>query len=312
MAVLPDNRKSSPVSAPLISIIIATKNEEKNIETCLLSIAEQSFQPLEVIVVDNGSSDGTKEIARRYTEKVFDKGPERSAQRNFGMLCVAKGEYVMYVDSDMMLAPDLIERCVEFLKGNDCVALHIPEVVLGRGYWSCVRRFERGFYEGTVVDGARFFIRDVFIGIGGFDEHMSGPEDWDIDKKIKRVGKIGILPTASKSQDPAWKLRGIIEDKGVNPDQYSGVIFHNESTFDLKQYLSTKRYYAGSFNRYISKWGKNDPDVRRQMGLWYRLVGVFIEHGKWLRLLSKPHLVFGLYFLRLLVGIAVFSGKARA
>jgi glycosyltransferase involved in cell wall biosynthesis len=73
---------------PLVSIIITTKNEEKNIGNCLESILRnielKDYRNIEIIVVDNNSTDQTKEIARKYTKKVYKFGPERSAQRNLG------------------------------------------------------------------------------------------------------------------------------------------------------------------------------------------------------------------------------------
>ena len=63
---------------PLVSVVITTKNEEKNIDNCLESIKLQTYPQdrIEIIVVDNNSSDKTKEIARRYTNNVLNCGPE--------------------------------------------------------------------------------------------------------------------------------------------------------------------------------------------------------------------------------------------
>ena len=97
------------MSPPLASIIITTKNEEKNIGNCLLSITEQTYPHLEIIIVDNHSSDRTREIALKFTDKFFLKGPERSGQRNYGMIEVAKGKYVMFLDADMILGPKTVE-----------------------------------------------------------------------------------------------------------------------------------------------------------------------------------------------------------
>jgi len=71
----------------------------------------------------------------------------------------------MFVDADMILAPRLVEDCVNFISQNNFVALWISEIVLGQNFWSQVRRFERTFYDGTVVDGVRFFDRAKFIEI---------------------------------------------------------------------------------------------------------------------------------------------------
>jgi len=286
---------------PLVSIIINTKNEEKNIQNCLKSIKAQSYKNIEIIIVDNNSADKTKEISKKYTKKVFNMGPERSAQKNYGILKISKGKYVMHIDADMILSPSLVKACVDLLEKRKSIALHIPEIVLGRKYFSKVRRFERRFYDGTSIDGARFFLREIFIQINGFNEKLYACEDWDLDKKIKKTGKIDLLKQEEKITD--WKLKNLILEKGVNPKKYGCVIYHNESEFDLGKYLKKKEYYSDNFDEYIEKWGKEDKDIKKQFGFFYRFFGVFVENGKWKRFISKPHLIFGMYFLRFLVGI---------
>lgn len=98
---------------PLISVIIPTYNEERNITTCLEAIFRQDYphDRLEIIVVDNNSTDRTKEMAKKYTDKVYNKGPERSAQRNFGVN-KAQGKYILYLDADMILSENVVSECV--------------------------------------------------------------------------------------------------------------------------------------------------------------------------------------------------------
>jgi len=261
----------------LVSVIITTKNEEKNIEKCLKSIYGQTYQNIEVIVVDNNSTDKTKEIARGYTDKIFNYGPERSAQRNFGIK-MAKGDYILYLDADMILSPRVIEECVKKMtNNNNLVALYIPERIIGKGFWVKVRDYERSFYTATPIDAVRFIRKDVFEKVGGFDENLTGPEDWDFDKKVRNIGDVDVV------------------------DSY---LYHNEEKFNLRNYIKKKSYYMKSFNKYIIKWGKNDPDIKKQFGAYYRLIGVFIENGKWKKLIKKPYLALGIIFLRSIVGIA--------
>ena len=299
-----------PYSSELVSVIITTKNEDKHIDTCLLSITEQTYSPIEIIVVDNYSSDRTQEIAFQFTDKVFNKGPERSAQRNFGMTEIARGKHVMFLDADMILGPKTVETCVSMVETGNWVALHIPEFILGTKYFCRVRQFERSFYDGTVIDGARFFKKSVFVQVGGFDETMSGPEDWDIDKKVKKVGPIGLLPLLSNCTEiTTWKLTNLVSRNGVNPIGKLNSIFHNEAEFNLLKYLSKKKYYSTGIDIYIKKWGENDPDIRKQTGIWYRFFGVFIERCKWRRFLISPHLIPGIYLLRFLVGLLFLRKK---
>ncbi|BEI40374.1 glycosyltransferase family A protein [Polynucleobacter sp. HIN9] len=301
---------------PLVSIVVTTKNEEKNIENCLISIKAQTYKNIEVIVVDNFSTDRTVELARRDADRVEILGPERSAQRNHGMIDIAKGEFVLYIDADMILSPILIENCIDRIGLNDgALALHLPEVILGSRYLSKVRRYERQFYDGTVIDGARFFNREVFCDIKGFDSETfqrGSGEDWDIDKKIKRIGKICLLNgKANKPYLNEWKLRHFIQIRGVKFDPFYCGLYHNEAEFSVTQYLKKKLYYSEGFDGYIKKWGRNDPDIRRQFGFWYRYLIVFVESGKWRRMLSRPDLMIGMYILRIAVGITFIYGKCK-
>ena len=292
---------------PLVSVVITTKNEEKNIRNCLESIKAQTWANMEVIVVDNSSTDNTQAIAQEYTDKVFTKGPERSAQRNYGMIEKAHGDFVIYIDADMILSPILIEACVSHTCVTRAHALHVPEIVLGKNYFSRVRRFERSFYDGTSIDGARFFTRSTFVEVGGFDESLflkGSGEDWDIDKLIKQVGTIELL-TQKKDihQNQNWILKDFVEQQGIICNKNFAGLYHNEAEFRLITYLRKKYYYSLGFDGYIKKWGESDPDIILQFGVLYRFWTVFTEKGKWRRLLSRPDLAFGMYFLRFCVAV---------
>ena len=155
-----------------ISIIITTKNEERNIENCLKSILAQTYpkEKLEIIVVDNNSTDRTKEISRKYTDKIFNRGPERSSQKNFGV-AKSNGEFFLHLDADMTLSKNVIKECVEKVnKEKSIIALYIPEIIVGDKFFSKARRFERNFYDGTVIDAVRFIKKEKFLQIGGGGE----------------------------------------------------------------------------------------------------------------------------------------------
>ena len=272
---------------PLVSITITTKNEEKNIADCLESIKQQAYPQkfIEIIVVDNNSVDKTKQIAKKYTKKVFNKGPERSVQRNFGMIEKSKGKYLMFLDADMTLSKTTINKAVSELENADLGALYIHEIILGDSFFSKVRNFERSFYNGTVIDCVRFIKKGIFRKVGGFDPSLTGPEDWDLDKKIRKIAKTAVLDNA--------------------------VIYHNEGRFELKNYLSKKSYYSKSFDKYIKKWGKSDVNIKKQFSPFYRYFIVFTEHGKWKKLILHPFLSLGIIYLRFLVGVVYLGRKSE-
>ena len=261
----------------LISVIITTKNEEKHISRCLESVKEQSYSQdkIEIIVVDNNSIDNTKEIAKQYTNKIYDYGPERSAQRNLGAR-EAKGKYILYLDADMILSNDVISECISMCEDQGILALYIPEKIIGKNFWRPIRNFERSFYNASCIDAVRFIRKDKFLEIGGFDEKLNGPEDWDFDRRIKDIGKIGIIKSP---------------------------LYHNEESFSLKEYWRKKSYYVKNFSGYVEKWGWNDKIIKKQLGFWYRYFGIFLEQGKWKKLIRHPFLTFKMYFLRIIVGV---------
>ena len=274
----------SPEVDPVVSVVVTTKNEEQNIGACLESLVHQSMPPLEMIVVDNYSEDKTTEIAQEYGGKVFQLGPERSAQRNYGVK-KAQGKYILYLDADMRLSPKVIEECVNCCEADSGVSgIYIPEFIVGKGFWINVRRFERSFYDGTVIDAVRFVPKTAFQQVEGFDLKFTGPEDWDFDKKIRGLGKT------------------VVSEANLE---------HDEGDFNLHHYLGKKSYYSKGFDKYTDKWGKNDSDVRKQLGPWYRFVGVFVEQGKFIKLLEHPILTLGMYYLRFRVGILYLMRKLQ-
>lgn len=272
------------IESPLVSIVIITKNEEKNIESCLESIKYQTYpqEKLEIIIVDNNSLDRTKEIAYRYTDRIYDFGPERSAQRNFGIK-QATGKYILYLDADMSLSEDIIKECVQKCEDLGFVGLYIPERIVGKGFWIKVRDFERRFYNATCIDCVRFILRAKLLESGGFDESLTGPEDWDFDRRIRQLSN--------------------------NIDIVNSPLYHNEGKFCLKKYLNKKSYYSKSFDVYIKKWGKNDSVIKKQLGFWYRLFGVFVENGKWIKLLKHPGLASGMIILKCMAGFCYIRQK---
>ena len=124
----------------LVSVIVTTKNSSATLTSLLESIKAQTYKNTEIIVVDNNSTDPTKTIAEKYTKKVFNKGPERSAQRNFGAH-EAKGEYLFILDSDMELTPRVIEDAVRTARKTGVRALVVPEKTVGEGWLVRVRQF---------------------------------------------------------------------------------------------------------------------------------------------------------------------------
>jgi glycosyltransferase involved in cell wall biosynthesis len=278
------------MNEPLISVIIATRNEEANVANCILSIKAQTHKNLEILVVDNNSSDNTRDIARQHSVRIYNL-PEhmslagiinfRGAQLNLGAR-EAKGSIIFFPDADMTFSPGLLEEAAQLMTSYD--ALYIPEIVIGKGFFGKLRRFERSFYNSTCLDAVRFVSTSAYRELEGFDARniAFAPDDWDFTKRLKKKGfKLGIT---------------------------SGQLFHHEESLNLSTYLHKKAQYTSTFAAYSEKW-KGDEDIKKQLGFSYRFLGVFTEDGKWKRLLTHPLLSAGMYFVKFLVGVIYLSKK---
>jgi glycosyltransferase involved in cell wall biosynthesis len=172
---------------PLVSVIIACKNNEKYIRQSLDSLRSQSYTNWELIIVDNFSTDKTFEIAKEYTDKVYQLGPERSTQFNYGFT-KSKGELIYRIGAEFQLENDVIEKCVaKIQEGYDAVAVHNSS--RGTSIWAKVRHLERESYKGddTVV-AVRFFKREAFENVNGFDETLVANEDFDLHNRMAGAG----------------------------------------------------------------------------------------------------------------------------
>lgn len=261
-----------------LSVVVATRNEADNVASCIDSFA--AFRDrVEIVVVDNDSSDSTCAIAAERGAMVLRKGPERCAQRNSGWQN-ATADWILILDADMIVPGKTIAAILEATgrsESNAPAAYWIPEIRSGRGFRAKVRNFERSFYDATCIDALRLFRRDVLEKTGGYDEKLlPGGEDWELDIRVKAL---------------SFELALLSEP-----------LIHNEKQLPLKRMLEKKAYYTRGFAAYKAKWPDN-PAVKKQFSPWYRFAGVFIEHGKWRKVLRHPILFAGIIFERLAVGM---------
>lgn len=253
---------------PLVSVIVTTKNEEKNIANCLESIKDQSYKHIEIIVVDNNSSDMTKTIARKYSSHIFNKGPERSAQRNFGVE-QANGSYVLFIDSDMVLSKDVVKESIEEItKRKELAAIIIPEESFGEGFWANCKKLERSFYLGVEwIEAARFFSRKAFCTLGGFNELMISGEDWELTQRIRERYSVGRI---------------------------NSFIYHNEGKLQLRDTIKKKYYYAKNIVPYLSeRHGKSD--IANQTNPIKRYALYFSDTKK---LFQNPLISIGMFIMK--------------
>jgi glycosyltransferase involved in cell wall biosynthesis len=177
----------------VVSVIVPTKNSEKTLQRCLKSVRQQSYPHIEVIVVDNFSADATKAIAEEFADLILLKGPERSAQVNYGAR-YARGKYIYRVDSDFVIEPTVIEEAILKCEKEkfDAICVHNASDS-SVSFWSKIRKLERDCYAGDNLNVAvRFIRKTIFNQVNGFDEKLIAAEDYDLHNKILEHGyKVG-------------------------------------------------------------------------------------------------------------------------
>lgn len=260
----------------LVSIIVPSYNAEDTIETYLKSVCNQSYPNIEAIVVDDGSTDSTGEIVKRFTDVKYIKndrnlGMQKSRNIGFG---ISKGEYVWFMDSDMELTPDVVEACVRTVEQKDLDALMIPERSRGDSIWAKCRGLEKIINDDDICKNSiRFMKREVFDNVGGYDARFAA-EDMDFHLRATQLGyKYELL-------------------KGCN-------IFHYEVTSIGKM---LRKYYK--YGKSMVPYAKLYPAESVKQFSFFR--PAYLKNYK--LLLLHPLLTSGLLFLKTLQYIATSMG----
>jgi len=178
----------------LTSVIIPCFNSARWLKEAIDSCLAQSYQEIEVIVIDDGSTDDSLDIIRGYDSRIiWESGPNRGGNhaRNRGF-ALSKGEYIQYLDSDDYLMPEKIERQVEFLEKEEADVIY--------GDWQYLYHLKNGetvfgdiedsrtgedFLEMLLEDkkwiapGAFLFTRAIVEKSGGWDESLKAGQDRD-------------------------------------------------------------------------------------------------------------------------------------
>ncbi|MEO7981553.1 MAG: glycosyltransferase family A protein [Sporichthyaceae bacterium] len=260
-----------------VSVVVPTRNVVRTLAACLDSVLAQDHPDVELIVVDNDSDDGSFEVARARAQVAVRGGPERSAQRNAGTE-LASGEWVMWVDSDMVLPPATVRLALATALDAGADAVSVPELSIGPGFWSDCRRLERTCYlDDPALYYPRLLRRSVLVGLGGFDATMSGPEDVDLRRRLDLSG-------ARLAHSPAVH------------------ILHDEGRLTLAGILRKRVYYGASLPAFAAV----HPGALRAQGAG--TAAAFVRHRR--RLLAHPVLAAGIVVMRVAEAAAYGVGYA--
>lgn len=245
----------------LVSIVIPTKNASKLIQSCLRHLRQQKYKPIEIIVVDSNSSDKdiTKKIAEEYkcrfftTDAKVSKGLyDASSKRIYGASKTA-GQYIYHVDADMEVSKNVIAEAVSLCnKGFHAVV--VPEDSFGEGIWARAKNLERRFFWGDeTIESARFFVKEVWDILGGFDKKMGSAEDRDLHQRTLEAGyKIGRTKNMVMHNEGKLTLWYLIK-KSFSYKREIIKYIHRRPFVGLKSYIPIRRAHIIHWKMFISR-----------------------------------------------------------
>lgn len=210
-----------PARTPgLVSVILPNYNHAASLPLSLGALRAQTYPSIEVLLVDDGSTDGSAELARRLGARVLstprNQGP--AAARNLGA-AHASGQYLLFVDSDVAVAPQTVARAVELVDdpraGAVCGILEDTPLVRDSLLQECrclQAHYWRTSSEGTVsfLFSALCMMRaEIFDEIGPFDEHLRQTEEVEYGQRLSSRYEVRLTSALSgrhRDDDRLWPL----------------------------------------------------------------------------------------------------------
>lgn len=249
------------MNAPKVSVIIPTYNRKDYVQEAINSVLAQTYQDFELIVVDDGSEDGTGEALKRFGSQiryVYQENQGESAARNRGIR-VASGRLVAFLDSDDLWLPHKLERQVAYLDAHPDVALVCSSVLPIDSNGQILDRETEGKYqlpEGKVSFETVFWNcpvnastvlakREALVQAGLFDMTMRWGEDWDMWARLALRALIAFIP---------------------EPLAYCRVHAGNMGAFLINQSEAVDRWLSGvlrSKEKIYRCWPANMGDVKK-------------------------------------------------
>ena len=182
---------------PLVSIVIANFNYGRFLGEAIESALAQTHPRLEVLVVDDGSTDDSRDVAARYSVRLLEQenaGVARARNRGANE---ARGELVVFLDADDVLEPSFVERCWSALATApaDVAYAYTQMQLFGDEDAVFASREFHGpeLLRNNFVPVTCLLRRDVFLAAGGFDPRFRAYEDWELWLRLFARGHRGVL-----------------------------------------------------------------------------------------------------------------------
>ncbi len=192
---------------PFFSVIMPTFNRRPFLETAVDSVLEQTFSDLELIVIDDGSTDGTKELISKYSDKriiyMHQKNRGVANARNKG-ISLSRGSFIAFLDSDDRWKPEKLKMTADYIKKFSDINIFHTEEVWYRNGKLLSQKEKHKKPTGSVYKYAlplccisistAVINKDVFGKVGTFDEEMEACEDYDFWLRATNKHEVKLIP----------------------------------------------------------------------------------------------------------------------
>jgi len=211
---------------PFFSVIIPAFNRKAFLGKCLTSVLAQSYANFEIVIVDDGSTDGTKKLITSYKDKrinyFYQQNHGVAYTRNRG-LEKSKGEFITFLDSDDWWDPEKLQKAVEYINRFPQIKIFHTEEIWYKNSHLLEQRSKHKKPTGFVYKNSlplccisistAVIHRGVFDSIGLFDESMEACEDYDFWIRTTAGYEVKLIPEALTLKD------------GGRPDQLSSRVW---------------------------------------------------------------------------------------
>jgi GT2 family glycosyltransferase len=205
-----------------VTVVVPALNAEKELPYCLDALLGSTRPPDEIIVVDDGSRDGTADVARAHNVQLMqlDQPHGPASARNHGAR-LAKGDIVLFVDADVVLHPDSVERVIDHFDREPAIGALFGTYDSEPAHKDFVSQYRNLLHYYTHMHGEQraetFWSgcgavrRSVFEEVGGFDEAMRAMEDVELGYRLRAAGQeIRLYSDVLSRHLKRWTFRSMI------------------------------------------------------------------------------------------------------
>ena len=179
---------------PLVTIILPVFNQEETISLCILSLVHQTYPKTELIVVEDGSTDGTLKLLERMVKDqsfniIHTKHIGRSSTRNLG-LQFSRGEIVVFAEGDAVYDQNYVLSCLEYFDNTEVGGVFVWMQVYKPKTWlqKCFYLERQIWLQNYKPFSAWVYRKEVLEEVGGFDQNLNCAEDQDLAIRITEKG----------------------------------------------------------------------------------------------------------------------------